>query len=57
LRVGGKRKMIHVPQPLESLARQWVGTYQETWRLMEQVSASCLKQFGKAKDQYRGKRR
>jgi hypothetical protein len=57
LRVSGKRKMIHVPHPLESLARQWVGTYQEAWRLMEQISQSCLQQFGKAKDQYRGKRR
>jgi hypothetical protein len=57
LRVGSKRKMIHVPQPLEDLARQWVGTYQEAWRLMEQISQACLKQFGKAKAQSRGKRR
>jgi hypothetical protein len=57
LRAGAKRKMIHVPQPLEGLARQWVGTYQETWRLMEQISQSCLKQFGKAKAQSRGERR
>jgi hypothetical protein len=57
LRVGSKRKMIHVPQPLEGLARQWVGTYQEAWLLMEQISQSCLKQFEKAKEQYRGKRR
>jgi len=57
LRVGSKRKMIHVPQPLEGLARQWVGTYQEAWRFMEQVSQACLKQFEKAKEQDRGKRR
>src|SRR4030043_2143459 len=44
LRVGSKRKMIQVPQPLEDLARQWVGTYQEAWRLMEQISQACLKQ-------------
>jgi hypothetical protein len=57
LRVGSQRKMIHVPQALEDLARQWVGTYQEAWRLMEQIAQACLKQFGKAKEQYRGKRR
>jgi len=57
LRVGSQRKMIHVPQSLEGLARQWVGTYQEAWRLMEQISQVCLKQFGKAKTESRGKRR
>ena len=56
LRVGGKRKMIHVPQTMQQTVRQWVANYQEAWRLMEQVSESCLKRFFLNKEQWRGKR-
>ncbi len=56
LRVGSKRKMIHVPQSLEAKVRQWVETYQEVWRLMEEVSQACYQRFFQEKQQVRGKR-
>jgi hypothetical protein len=56
LRVGEKRKMIHVPQSLEVKVRQWVGTYQEVWRLMEEVSKACYQRFFQEKQPARGKR-
>jgi len=56
LRVGGKRRMIHVPQTMQQTVRQWVANYQEAWRLMEQVSEFCLKRFSLNKEQWRGKR-
>lgn len=56
LRVGEKRKMIHVPSAMEDRVRQWVDNYQEAWRLMEQVSGLCLKQFLLTKEQAKGKR-
>ncbi len=56
LRVGSRRKMIHVPQPLEDKVRQWVGAYQEVWRLMEKVSEACYQRFFQEKQQARGKR-
>ncbi len=56
VRVGDKRKMIHVPQSLEVQVRQWVGTYQEVWRLMERLSEACYQRFFQEKQQVRGKR-
>ena len=56
LRVGKKRKMIHVPQSMEQAVRQWVANYQEAWHLMEQISEFCLKRFFVKKEQLRGKR-
>ena len=56
LRVGEKRKMIHVPQSLEAKVRQWVGTYQEVWRLMEEVSKACYQRFFQEKQRIRGKK-
>ena len=56
LRVGQKRKMIHVPQTMEQAVRQWVANYQEAWHLMEQISEFCLKRFFVKKEQLRGKR-
>ena len=56
LRVKEKRKMIHVPQSLEAKVRQWVGTYQEAWRLMEKVSEACHERFFREKQGVRGKR-
>ena len=56
LRVGGKRKMIHVPQAMEQTVRQWVANYQEAWRLMEQISEVCMKRFSQKKAQLKGKR-
>jgi len=56
LRVGGKRKMIHVPQAMEQSVRQWVANYQEAWHLMEQISELCMKRFSLKKAQLKGKR-
>jgi hypothetical protein len=56
LRVGGKRKMVHVPQSLETQVSQWVDTYQEVWQLMEKVSEACYQRFFREKQQARGKR-
>lgn|SRR5208283_1058987 len=56
LKVGQERKMIHVPQLLEAKVRQWVGTYQEVWRLMEEVSKACYQRFFQEKRQAKGKR-
>jgi len=55
IRVGEKRKMIHIPQALEATARQWVATYQESWQLMEKISQACLERFFKDKEKERGK--
>jgi hypothetical protein len=57
MRVGEKRKMVHVPQVLETTARRWVATYQEAWRLMEEVSQSCLERFLKGKETVRQQRK
>jgi hypothetical protein len=56
VRVGEKRKMIHVPQALETTVRQWVRTYQEVWRLMEEVSEACYQRFCQEKQRAKGKR-
>jgi hypothetical protein len=56
LRVGEKRKMIHIPQSLEAQVRQWVSTYQEVWRLMEKVSEACYQRFFREKQQVKGRR-
>ncbi len=56
LRVGEKRKMIHVPHAMEQAVRQWVANYQEAWHLMEQISEFCLRRFFVKKEQMRGKR-
>jgi hypothetical protein len=48
--------MIHVPQSLEAKVRQWVGTYQEVWGLMEKVSEACFQRFFQEKQRARGKR-
>ncbi len=56
LRVGEKRKMVHVPRSLETTVRQWVRTYQEVWRLMEEVSKACYRRFFQEKQQAKGKR-
>lgn len=55
IRVSEKRKMIHIPQALESTAQQWIETYQEVWGLMEKISQTCLERFVKAKHRERGK--
>ncbi len=57
MRMGEKRKMVHVPQALESTARRWVATYQEAWRLMEEVSQACLERFLRGKEKVREERR
>jgi hypothetical protein len=57
LRVGGRRKMIHVPHAMEQNARQWVAHYQEAWRLMEQISERCLKRFLLKKEELKRRRR
>jgi len=53
MRVGEKRKMVHVPQTLEATAHRWVATYQEAWRLMEEVSQACFERFLKGKEKVR----
>jgi len=56
LRVGGQRKIIHVPHAMEQTVRQWVANYQEAWRLMEQISERCLKRFMLKKEELKGRR-
>jgi len=53
--VGEKRKMIHIPQALESTAQQWIETYQEAWGLMEKISQTCLERFAKPRNDRGGK--
>jgi hypothetical protein len=57
LRVGEKRKMIYVPQAMETTVRRWVRTYQEAWQLMEKISQACLERFLRGKDKVRRARR
>ncbi len=56
LKVGSTRKMVHIPQSLEVEVKQWVGAYQEAWKLMEQVSQSCFERLLNQKQQLREKR-
>ncbi len=56
MRVGEKRKMVHVPQALEATARRWVATYQEAWRLIEKISQVCFERFLRGKEKVRGAR-
>jgi hypothetical protein len=56
VRVGKKRKMIHVPRSMEETARRWVGAYQAAERLVDEVSGHCLTQFLKKKEQAKGAR-
>jgi len=49
IRIGPTRKMLHVPSALEWRVKQWVTTYQEIWRLIEEVSGACLQRFLKEK--------
>jgi hypothetical protein len=48
--------MIHIPQSLEAKVRQWVRTYQEVGRLMEEISQVCTQRFFQEKQQTKGKR-
>jgi hypothetical protein len=57
LRVGGKRKMIYVPQALEATVRRWVSTYQKAWHLMEEISQASLERFLKGKEKVREARK
>jgi hypothetical protein len=57
LRVGEKRKMIYVPQTLEATARRWVSTYQEAWRMMEEISQACFERFLKGKQKVHRQRK
>lgn len=56
LRVKEKRRMVHIPQSLEGMVRQWVSTYQEIWYLMEKVSESCYQRFLQKKGEVKGRR-
>jgi hypothetical protein len=49
--------MIYVPQALEATARRWVATYQEAWRLMEEVSQVCFERFLRGKEKVREQRK
>jgi hypothetical protein len=49
--------MIYVPQALEATARRWVSTYQEAWRLMEEISYASLERFLKGKEKVREARK
>jgi hypothetical protein len=49
--------MVHVPQVLEATVRRWVATYQEAWRLMEEVSQVCLERFLRGKGKVREARK
>ena len=57
MQVGEKRKMVHIPQALEATARRWVATYQEVWRLMEEVSQVCFERFLRGKEKVREARK
>jgi len=57
LRVGEKRRMIYVPQALEATARRWVSTYQEAWRMMEEISQACFERFLKGKQKVHRQRK
>jgi len=49
--------MIYVPQALDTTARRWVSTYQEAWRLMEEISHASLERFLKGKEKVREARK
>jgi hypothetical protein len=49
--------MIYVPQTLEATARRWVATYQEAWRMMEEISQACFERFLKGKQKLHRQRK
>jgi hypothetical protein len=42
IRIGGKRKMVYIPQSLEKDAREWVMTYRQINKQIAKVSKYCL---------------
>lgn len=47
MRVGHKRKMIYVPRRMEEEVRQWVKSYREINKAIDQVSGHSLKRLWK----------
>jgi hypothetical protein len=54
IRVGNKRTMIYIPQPLEETARQWVQNGRRVDELLDFVSQQCLEQLLDQKQQALG---
>lgn len=44
-RVGKKRKMIYIPQPLEETVRSWVDAHKEVERLLNAISQAAVERF------------
>jgi hypothetical protein len=55
VRVGKKRTMIYIPQPLEETARQWVQNGKRVDELLDFVSQQCLEQLLDQKQQALGR--
>ncbi|NWF93490.1 MAG: hypothetical protein HXY46_11270 [Syntrophaceae bacterium] len=49
--------MIYVPQELETTARRWVATYEEAWRMMEEISQACFERFREGKQKLNRQRK
>lgn len=46
----GKRKMIYIPPELEETVAEWVGAYQETKKLIDEISRASLDRLIKEKE-------
>ena len=51
MRVGDKRKMVHVPASWEKTITTWVENYQQIKALMESISQECLQRFLREKEE------
>jgi len=45
MREGSKRKMIYIPALMEAKVREWVRSYKEINKSIDQLSMYCLKQI------------
>ena len=43
LRIGSKRKMIYIPRRSEKKAREWVATYKQISRGINEITKKCIK--------------
>lgn len=50
IRVEGKRKLVYIPEDLEPTVREAVSNYQESHKLVEDVSQMCLQRVLHDKD-------
>jgi intergrase/recombinase len=47
LRLGSKRRMIYIPRKNEKKAREWVATYRQVSRGINEITKGCVKRLAR----------